>query len=407
MLYFIFMALTKCPECGQQVSDRAKKCPHCGYVLSTDNIKIVASKKKASRFWLLCGILLVAVLGVVIFSLPKTNTEALPNQSDTKMSADELPCETIEITPELSERISKFIQVSDFSDNRAAVMTEDYKWGFIDTKGDLVIPARYKGWPDSPKFSDGLAYVETEHDKSYIDTNGKVVIKLSKDDVGSHFVNGKAVVYTAHQNEDWSFTIGKALRVINKQGETINEIPIPDGINLIDDGIGGDYPVTLEITQEGILFPADYFSKLRLYDYDGNYRGEYENNAYTADPSKFDYVVFEEERGVEGHNITLRGIIDKQGNIVLPAKNWHFPNTEYNYETRARYINPRQGLFLVVLEESPSYLKNVDDKRYMDESTEASYFGFVNLNGEDTFSPERWERQKIQSYNIQNNITTY
>ena len=27
------MALTKCPECGEKVSDRAKTCPHCGYAL--------------------------------------------------------------------------------------------------------------------------------------------------------------------------------------------------------------------------------------------------------------------------------------------------------------------------------------------------------------------------------------
>lgn len=27
------MALIKCPECGQAVSDSAKKCPHCGYSL--------------------------------------------------------------------------------------------------------------------------------------------------------------------------------------------------------------------------------------------------------------------------------------------------------------------------------------------------------------------------------------
>ena len=24
------MALIKCPECGQQISDKAEKCPHCG-----------------------------------------------------------------------------------------------------------------------------------------------------------------------------------------------------------------------------------------------------------------------------------------------------------------------------------------------------------------------------------------
>ena len=28
------MALTKCPECGRDVSDKAAMCPHCGYPIS-------------------------------------------------------------------------------------------------------------------------------------------------------------------------------------------------------------------------------------------------------------------------------------------------------------------------------------------------------------------------------------
>ena len=27
------MAMTKCPECGKEVSDTAKTCPHCGHEL--------------------------------------------------------------------------------------------------------------------------------------------------------------------------------------------------------------------------------------------------------------------------------------------------------------------------------------------------------------------------------------
>ena len=30
----IFMALIKCPECGQDVSDKAIQCIHCGYPLN-------------------------------------------------------------------------------------------------------------------------------------------------------------------------------------------------------------------------------------------------------------------------------------------------------------------------------------------------------------------------------------
>ena len=33
------MALIKCPECGKEISDKAKACPECGY-------KMKKSKKK-------------------------------------------------------------------------------------------------------------------------------------------------------------------------------------------------------------------------------------------------------------------------------------------------------------------------------------------------------------------------
>ena len=28
------MAMIKCPECGQNVSDKAATCPHCGYAVA-------------------------------------------------------------------------------------------------------------------------------------------------------------------------------------------------------------------------------------------------------------------------------------------------------------------------------------------------------------------------------------
>ena len=33
------MAMIKCPECGQEISDKAKKCIHCGKILVKDTEK--------------------------------------------------------------------------------------------------------------------------------------------------------------------------------------------------------------------------------------------------------------------------------------------------------------------------------------------------------------------------------
>ena len=41
------MALTKCPECGQEISDTAKSCPHCGY-----KIKNASEEQQWEKYWM-------------------------------------------------------------------------------------------------------------------------------------------------------------------------------------------------------------------------------------------------------------------------------------------------------------------------------------------------------------------
>ena len=57
----------------------------------------------------------------------------------------------------------------DFSDGMAAVCLKG-KWGFIDTKGTLVIPCKYADFVDG--FTDGLALMEVNDDFGYIDKQG-------------------------------------------------------------------------------------------------------------------------------------------------------------------------------------------------------------------------------------------
>lgn len=53
------MGLTKCPDCGKDVSDRASKCPYCGSPLQVDNAEGSVTntigggyKEKEERAWL-------------------------------------------------------------------------------------------------------------------------------------------------------------------------------------------------------------------------------------------------------------------------------------------------------------------------------------------------------------------
>jgi len=56
------MALTKCKECGKEISKKAEKCPHCG----------APQKKKTSLFTWLVTILIV--LWVIGYFVPETTT---------------------------------------------------------------------------------------------------------------------------------------------------------------------------------------------------------------------------------------------------------------------------------------------------------------------------------------------
>lgn len=47
------MALIKCPECGKEISDKAKQCIHCGYPL--ENETNCTSNKKATWECAICG----------------------------------------------------------------------------------------------------------------------------------------------------------------------------------------------------------------------------------------------------------------------------------------------------------------------------------------------------------------
>lgn len=71
------MALTNCPNCGKQISDRAVKCPHCGFVpgssqdeqptSSSDQPQQEAASKKTRKKW---WIIPIVVMGILAIALP-------------------------------------------------------------------------------------------------------------------------------------------------------------------------------------------------------------------------------------------------------------------------------------------------------------------------------------------------
>jgi ribosome biogenesis protein Tsr3 len=86
-------------------------------------------------------------------------------------------------------------------------MDDNYKWGFVDKTGVLVIPCKWKNvW----SFHEGLAAVKDDNGMiGFIDKTGIVVLPC-KWSAAEDFKNGKAKVYDSSGEH-----------MINKQGQIV------------------------------------------------------------------------------------------------------------------------------------------------------------------------------------------
>ena len=74
------MALIKCPECGKEISDKARRCPKCGYSLSNEFNK----KKKSFSFKVLViciGIFIAIAIFYLISQIMGGNDESINNET--------------------------------------------------------------------------------------------------------------------------------------------------------------------------------------------------------------------------------------------------------------------------------------------------------------------------------------
>ncbi|ROT08975.1 hypothetical protein EEL49_05650 [Muribaculaceae bacterium Isolate-104 (HZI)] len=151
------MALTTCKECGGKMSDRATECPHCGCprefqgeIQPKDNSSTQSQeplseqiqpnpKKTHKGLWISIAAILVIALCAGAFLLFGGTS-------------------TLKITPELTKALQRYDQIDAFSEGMAAVR-RDGKWGYINLKGEEVIPCQFSDAFPPGQFSEGLACV--------------------------------------------------------------------------------------------------------------------------------------------------------------------------------------------------------------------------------------------------------
>lgn len=134
----------------------------------------------------------------------------------------------------------KYQAVGELSEGLAAVM-ENNRWGFVNLKSEMVIPAKYvKVGYRGLQFKEGLAIVTTDTaiNKKYgaIDKTGKTIIPFIYDDL-SDFSEGLAAANKGKTisagKYTWDYTVvadGK-IGYINKTGKTIIPFDYQEGRN--------------------------------------------------------------------------------------------------------------------------------------------------------------------------------
>ncbi|MCM1293315.1 MAG: WG repeat-containing protein [Bacteroides sp.] len=152
------MALITCKECGGKMSDRATECPHCGCpieIATNGNKTAVTAEaaptaqkpcKKRKRQVVILTLVVIALLGAGAFICIKNDIFA---------------SETLKITPEFTKALERYDQIDAFSEGMAAVR-RDGKWGYINLKGEEVIPCQFSDDFPVGQFSEGLACVVDE-----------------------------------------------------------------------------------------------------------------------------------------------------------------------------------------------------------------------------------------------------
>ena len=273
-------------------------------------------------------------------------------------------------------RLDSVEEVSGFSEDLAAFMNKNDKWGYINNKGEVVIKPVYN---DAAPFREGLALVEKkieEYDstkkenkikllKGYINKNGDEVINLTEKFYRlSSFSDGLAA-YSDGILWGWGF--------INKKGDKVIRASTEwDDVTLFHEGLAS---VKIDgywglINKKGkIIIKPKYHSPL----YFSNGLASFELDDKTGFIGKNGKIVIDPEYDdvamnfYSGKSIVLEGIyykvINRRGKPVNDIELYNVElSSDYNYVVKSDYFDVNPIIDTLFTELSPNSVLGLNGK---------------------------------------------
>lgn len=274
-----------------------------------------------------------------------------------------------------------------------------YKYGLINKKGEYVVPPQFDRF-DS--FSEGLAVVERERKRGYVDQTGKIVIPLKFESVTGDFSEGLAIVALNHDDKI-GYIDKTGNYVISPQFDEAEDFVEGLAIVKIKDKYGynkygyinkkGKYVIQPQFNYvtrfyQGLALveirnDKTFINKYGLIDKTGKYRLK-PSFDYIKDPDSYDIfaLVAEFKEGLMRVGVVDEscpksndtsdyvkkklGFIDRTGKIVIPLK----------FESVGDFYNGRA----VALFRTGTTAKNCEDK--------GGKYGYIDPTGEVVIPPQ-------------------
>jgi len=177
---------------------------------------------------------------------------------------------------------------------RVEAMAEDqeYRYGFIDGTGKVVIPVIYNR---AGEFSEGLCFVELGDRKIYIDPSGKEVLDMSEYITAGQFEHGLATVRRQVNTEsDGTITHSFLMGLIDKSGNEVIPCEYAD----------------VGVYQNGVLW-AERDNRYLIFNGSGERVTETEYD-YIWDAGEVDMLIV-----AQGGRV---GYLDIDGNVAIPLE---------------------------------------------------------------------------------------